>query len=479
MLQGAQLPRILHVPPNADNEAQDVIDLAASVGLHLDPWQQNVLLGALGVNADGSWSAFEVGLIVPRQNGKGSILEALVLAWLFLFDEHKVLFSAHEMKTAQEMYKRIRERIKDSAELRSRVANFYQSNERTAIVLHDGSECRFLARSDGSGRGFSASKIIFDEAFNLPDSVADAQLPTTGAQENPQVWYTSSAGDVNIGPCDVLARIRRRGMTGDAPNLAFFEWSVEFDEETRRIKGNPGDPRLWAQANPSMGLGKPWSKRESRIAALHGSLSAEGFAREELSVGNYPTDDEEGKFFNPGKWSAGADPDSTIAGSLVLAVAVSVDRSRATIGSAGLSPSGKLHLEPIRTAHGLGWIVEEALRLQVEHRPGAFVIDGGGPGADLVEKLRDAGVNLTVMDLDDVKTASTLIFDTVEAGEHAHLNDPDLNAAVKGAKKRDIGDRFAIGRRKSTSDVTPFEAVTFAAWGVSQQANYDVLESIG
>jgi hypothetical protein len=137
-----------------------------------------------------------------------------------------------------------------------------------------------------------------------------------------------------------------------------------------------------------------------------------------------------------------------------------------------------MHLEPVKTDTGLGWVIDEALRLQESHNPAAVVMDGGGPGADLVEALAEAGVKLTVMSLDDVKAACSLVFDTVEAGGHAHLNDPDLNAAVKGAKRRDIGDRFAIGRRKSASDVTPFEAVTFAAWGVSQQLDYDIHDSI-
>jgi hypothetical protein len=40
-------------------------------GLILDPWQQFVLVNALGERADGRWAAFEVGVDVARQNGKG------------------------------------------------------------------------------------------------------------------------------------------------------------------------------------------------------------------------------------------------------------------------------------------------------------------------------------------------------------------------------------------------------------------------
>ena len=56
-------------------------------GLVLDPWQELVVDGAHGVREDGKWAAFEVGVNVPRQNGKGGILEARALAGLFLFGE--------------------------------------------------------------------------------------------------------------------------------------------------------------------------------------------------------------------------------------------------------------------------------------------------------------------------------------------------------------------------------------------------------
>lgn len=82
-LMGSQTPRIDVTPLYFTSAGDDAVDLAAVAGLHLDPWQQHVLRGALGERVDGRWKAFEVGLIVPRQNGKGSILEARELAGMF------------------------------------------------------------------------------------------------------------------------------------------------------------------------------------------------------------------------------------------------------------------------------------------------------------------------------------------------------------------------------------------------------------
>src|SRR3954467_11594674 len=78
------LPRIAMAPRSfAFSSGQEAIDLAASAGLILDDWQQLSLLIGLGEAGLGKWAAFVVALIVARQDGKGSILEALELYWLF------------------------------------------------------------------------------------------------------------------------------------------------------------------------------------------------------------------------------------------------------------------------------------------------------------------------------------------------------------------------------------------------------------
>ena len=84
-MRGVQLPPrpqrpAARVEPDADSPGALAAELAATAGLLLDPWQQLVLLDALALRPDGRWAAREVGLICPRQQGKGSVLEALELA---------------------------------------------------------------------------------------------------------------------------------------------------------------------------------------------------------------------------------------------------------------------------------------------------------------------------------------------------------------------------------------------------------------
>lgn len=276
LLVGDQQPRISWLPPfDADSSGRNAVALAGEAGLALDPWQQLVLEGGLR-RCGGKWAAFETALIVARQNGKGAILEALELAALFLFpDVRLILHSAHEFKTAAEAFLRIRGLIEDNPDFDSQVARIRTAAGAEAIELKDGKRLRFVARSSGSGRGFSSDLVILDEAYKLGDQEMAALLPTLSARPDPQVWYTSTAGFPTSAQ---LGLVRGRGVKGGDPSLAFFEWSVDETDY------DPADPRCWAQANPGLGI----RITEEYIAKERAALSPAEFARERLSIGDYP-----------------------------------------------------------------------------------------------------------------------------------------------------------------------------------------------
>jgi phage terminase large subunit-like protein len=246
VLLGAQRPRVSSVPACVSSAGVEAVELAASAGLILDDWQAHVLEGALGERADGKWSAFEVGLIVGRQNGKGSVLEARELAGLFLFGEMLILHSAHEFKTAQEAFRRVLGLIQNTPDLDRLVARVRTSHGEEGIELRSGARLRFVARSTGSGRGFSGDVVILDEAYNLPGSAMGALLPTMAARPNPQVWYASSAGKDDS---EVLARVRDRGKEGTSPRLAYFEWSAPSDADLDDPAAWQARIRAWAFAS--------------------------------------------------------------------------------------------------------------------------------------------------------------------------------------------------------------------------------------
>ena len=134
--RGCQFPRLSSSPGSVlSSEGDDAVELARTAGLVLDPWQEHVLRVGLGQDAAGLWSAFEVGCVVPRQNGKGAVIEALCLAALFLSEERLTIYSAHEFKTAQETYRRIKELILNTDFLRKQVKRNVQSTNESGFEL--------------------------------------------------------------------------------------------------------------------------------------------------------------------------------------------------------------------------------------------------------------------------------------------------------------------------------------------------------
>lgn len=483
VLVGVQVPRISSIPPYVSSSGQDVVDLAASAGLILDPWQEYCLRHGLGEREDGRWSAFEVGVVVSRQNGKGSIFEARCLAGLFLFGERLILYSAHEFKTAQEMFLRMQALVENTDAFRRRVKRIRTSHGDEGIELLDGARLRFVARSTGSGRGFSGDLNIMDEAFNLPDAAVDALMPTMSARPNPQLWYGSSAADKDIAPCDQLGRVRRRGLKGDDSSLFYAEWSIESctsecgDECTEH--DNPASPGSWAKANPALGI----RISEEHVAREHASMGAKGFARERLGVGNWPTDAaDQWAVIAEAKWRAVADSDSEPVGKVAFAIHVAPDRSWAAIATAGRRADGLVHLEVVEHRPGTAWVPERAKTLVDRWDPCALVVDAGSPAGSLIADLDALGLELTMPSHREVGHAFGQLVDGVvpEEGEPTVrvLPHPALDAAVAGAVTRPLGDAKAWDSKAASVDICPLVAVTFAAWGFATKGHVEDLEPV-
>ena len=61
--------------------------------------------------------------------------------------------------------------------------------------------------------------------------------------------------------------------------------------------------------------------------------------------------------------------------------------------------------------------------------------------------------------------ACGLFFDSVMRGEVRHRNPPELLAAIDGAARRTLNDRWAWSRRNSGTDISPLVAATLALFG--------------
>lgn len=423
---------------------------------------------------ENKWAAFEVGLIVSRQNGKGSILEARELAGLFLLGERLIIHSAHQFDTSKEAFERILVLIEDTPELMREVSRITRSHGEEGIELKNGQRLRFRTRTKGGGRGFTADCLILDEAMYLGAPQISALMPTLSARPNPQLWYTGSAGDKDS---TQLGRVRARAMRGDDPRLFFAEWSIDsctaFCPHDCEEHDRHDDVESYAKANPGLGI---------RISVEHveserRSMDAETFACERLGVGDWPVDGDQWAVIGEDSWDAREDGDSEIVGTpLVLAVDTTPDRSYSCISAAGGNGAEQTHVEVTSIdgvydhRPGTQWVVPRLLKIFAALKPDAVVIDKASQAGSFITELEESGIEVITPVAREYAQACGEFYSGIvprkgNEPDIVHIGQRPLTHAVAGADKRDLSDMWAWSKRLSSSDISPLVSCTLAAWG--------------
>ena len=538
-LIGAQRPRLSSVP-HAESYAagEDAVALASAHGIYLDDWQAWGITHSMGTRADGHWAAAEVCWILPRQNGKNTALEVRQLAGLYTIRESLQIHTAHEFKAASEHFRRMQATIESSDELMRKVKprGIRTSHGEEAIELRASPtlifgargtqvrksvapRLRFLARSRGSGRSFTAEAVYYDEAMILAAEDVDASMPTMSAVANSQMWFTGSAGF----PDSIqLHEVRKRGIASSDPTLFYIEWSCEFCPDLCPDKRAPqcryGHDRRdnhasWARANPGFNI----RISEEHVGREHLKMGAAGFDRERLGIGDWPIDEEAFTVIPRHCWDACAYPgELPRPPRIALAVDVVPDQSASCIAISGLLPTeGEEKIATLEIGGdgtwddhraGVDWVVPRIKELASRNKVIAIVVDPIGPGGELITALEAAGFAhkgkpgskplLVTVQLRDVAQAHAQFlrglgvppppqYDLNGPEEPpprtiAHRDQPDMRRAVAAGVQRDVGDgQHAWARRDTTEDISPLCAGTMAVWAARKFGRgYDVLSSV-
>jgi hypothetical protein len=504
-LMGVQHPRITCCPEYTKTLGDAAIELARMCGLELDPWQQWLLRCALGQTDDVYWNdvlgcympksaAYEIGVVLARQNGKGSFLEALELAWLFLGGVRTIVHSAHEFATSREHFQRVEGLITNTPELKSELTRggIKWSHGDESITIQqkhpDGSlmpmqRLLFKTRTKGAIRGFSPDKIVMDEAMILKQDAVKAMVYAMSARPDAQLVYTGSAGDEES---EHFGRVRDRGIKASDPRLFFAEWSADICSVMCRadctMHDNPDDPHVWAKANPALGY---------RIQAINvqseRQADPEGFLQERLSVGNWPKSGEAWGVIPEDAWKARIDELSSIQGPVSFSIDTSPDQAYSCITAVGMNGEGGVHGEitgkelesgvKLDYRPGTRWVIERAKELNSRHRGCTWVIDKGTQAGTYIPALEKAGLKIISPTTREVAQACGEFYASVvprgdgRDPDFWHIDQPELSTAVANAGKRDLADLWAWDKRNSASDITPLVAVTNALWGYRQSVN--------
>lgn len=443
-------------------------DLAAEVGeqlgMPMDPEQRMILDAIFAENEPGEPACFSVAVVAPRQNLKTATLEIAALTDVFVLGEPLHAWTAHLFDTARSTFEHMCTLIESNDDFRKRCRKPRTANGNESIELLSGERIEFHARSKGGGRGITGDKITWDEALFLQPAETGALLPILATRKGAQVRYGSSAGFVNSA---VLRRIRDRGRAGGHPRSAYFEWCAPLadceDPSCNHELGVAGCVAdrldLLAEANPAFGR----RITVERLKDFRDEMPPEEFIREFLGWWDEPGTADAA--FGPGNWEAcaGDPPQGVPMGAVGLAA--SMDQTHGAI-TAAANDGEVIHLKPLQHGPGTAWMVQRAKDIQDQHKVDV-VIDKRGPAAPLIPHLERAGVTLTILDTAGVLDACASILDLVREKKIRHAMYPELETAVQGAVRRLVSDRWAWGRKLSTSDISTLEAATLAAHAVS------------
>lgn len=456
----------------------EVAELAESAGLFLDPWQRLVLDKALGERPDGTWAAAEVGLVVSRQNGKGSILEAVELGDLFLLDTEMTIHSAHLFDTSLEAFNRIMTLIESTPDLERYVQRVVRSHGEEGIEVMRGfpkrkRRLRFKTRTKGGGRGLSGDRVIVDEAMYYTADQDSALRPTLSARPNPQIWLTGSAGDKDSRQ---FGRLRHAALKGTNHRLCYLEWSIDGCNDFCSMDCDDHDPihdpASYARSNPGLGIRISVEHIETEYA----SMDPDSFKRERLGVGDWPVEGDTWRVIDKESWEDRVEPLSEPQTPLVFGVDVSPDRLHAAIGVAGSNGEGMVHVEITgdgkRLDHrpGMRWLMARIIDLNKKWKPAGFVIDKASPAGILVDELEALKIKvLTPTTREYAQACGSFHGSIVPRRENAptlvHRDQAPLTTAVAGAERRDLSDLWAWDKRNASVDISPLVAVTLAMWG--------------
>src|SRR5262245_21944931 len=343
------------------------------MGQMLDVYQKAALQIAFAVDPHGVLTCFEFAIILSRQDGKGEVLIALELAWLFLFNEPLISHSAHLYPTAREHFMKLLVIIQTNPDLERRIKQIREGKGDEEVILKTGGRLKFFSRKGGAGLGFTGSKLVCDESMDLDAVAMGVGLPTMATKRNAQVIYAASAGHKDSSQ---LAAVRQRGLDQD-PAVGLMMWEAErpvYDEYGQLVDGDdPEDPATWARTNPAMnrpvnGITEGYIRKEARTL---GGFRAPEWWRQRLGVGDYPAAEAAWKVIAKPVWEAQCDEQSSLLKvGRCLAIDADEETGVYTLGIGGRRGDGRGHVELVDRRRGAHWVLARCEDIRVRRGGG-------------------------------------------------------------------------------------------------------------
>jgi phage terminase large subunit-like protein len=296
------------------------------------PWQKDLIRDLFELGPDDRRRYRRAYIQLGRKNGKTALA-----AWVALYEAvageigGEIYFCAGDRMQASRAFGEIRRTAEADPELRG-LFTFYKHS---AEIASTGTVLRVLSADAGLQLGLEPSFTVFDEVAVQPnDRLWNAMSLGSGTRSHPMIVGISTPGWGKDSLAYRLYTHGRKVRAGEIDDPTFFFRAFEPSDP----EANHTDPKVWAEANPSLGT----------------FLYAEDFAAALAS-----TEENEFRRFRLGQWTSthsvafpsgvweGAGFERDVAHGRECVVAFVAARKRDTIALVGCTLDDP-HVFPIR-----------------------------------------------------------------------------------------------------------------------------------
>lgn len=456
----------------------DVVDVCGELGDEFDIWQDGLGQVALGLREDGSFAATVGGVVlsIPRQVAKTFLVLRIVFALCVLFPGLNAIWTAHRVSTANSAFRSLVGLATRPGA--SRYVSKILTGDELTIEFRNGSRMRFGARAQNFGRGETQVDVeVFDEAQILrPDTLED-MVPAANQAKIPHgalLFFMGTPPRPKDEGEEFAAR--RTEAIADKPEGVVLERGdmVYVECSADPTCGRPGGPDLMdvaqiKKANPSFPKRTPWMS----ILRMRKNLKDDDSWRRE-ALGVWDELEAAARVFPLDTWNDLRVAPPSSGGTTAFGVKFSLDGARVALSVALLPDGGgTVYVECLGVAplsEGTAWMVEQ-FAAQGRRGP-AVVVDGKSGAGDFVNSLLSAGVpskRIVVPSVEEIVTAHAGMLSAIYSGDVQHSGQPGMDAAVKAAGKRKIGNAGGWGIESVIpgGDVVALESAILARHGLT------------
>lgn len=223
----------------------------AGTPLKLEPWQEAIVGAAFGYfRPNGTRRYREVFQLVPRKNGKSTLLGALINLVAIADNEPgaQIYSAAADREQAALVYRQTKGMLLNNSKYAPPVTKIYATYK--SIEYPKGVIYKALSAEADTKHGFNSHFIVVDELHAQPNSdLVDVLVTSTGSRKQPLVWFITTADYRRESVCntkyDYACKVRD-GIVDDPGFLPVIYEASRDDDWT--------SPEVWAKANPNLGV---------------------------------------------------------------------------------------------------------------------------------------------------------------------------------------------------------------------------------